>query len=310
MKKILRLLTVDCLLLTATAAPSHALQIAPANPGGGAQTAAQTAAGTGGAAPAAAPLQIKKAGAVVEQQQEKMDAAVGTNLVGMAIGLWSGIQALKKEEQALNAACAPTGAEESYVNKMVKEFAKIGTTTAESMAALVDAPESYEGSCRYESYIMTGGNGNRCFDTFNDPVSDGGRIWGKYPKASSVRNICPPTKKGTCGNNDKKTYSNAYEIYARMGWEEEDLLPDEVSMHAKIMQKAQECDPSVLKKKSKEAVGNMITGTLGTIGQKQNTAGTMEQVSGLMQNMNAGGGTFQTLGTAGIGLLPTLMGGK
>lgn len=242
---------------------------------------------------------IKKASSVQEKQQDKMDAVTGTNLAGMAIGLFAGIQALKNEEKAMSQSCAPSIADRDYVNKMMREYAKTGQKTSKEMLAALGAQAS-DGWCSYKEYVRTG-QGEKCFDLMVGSDDDG-RIWYGYPSATEGFQECPPDKPNC---KDKKYYSNVYEIYAVMNWTDADLLPDELSTHSKLMAKAEECAPEVIARKNRERAGNLITGTLGSIGQKQNTAGTMEAVGGLMQGMGTNG--LGGLGTVGLQMLPGLL---
>ena len=240
-------------------------------------------------------ITIKKAGAVKEQPQEKMDAFTGTNLAGMAIGLVAAVQSMKKEERGMNESCKPSTEQVNFVNKMMKEYAKIGQNPADKTKEAVGAPAS--GNCgTYENYVLSGMGGEICYDVFKDPTDDENRIWAQYPKAAQAVRACPKNKPG-CAEPDKKYYSNAYEIYAQMGWTEADLLPDELSQHAAVMRKVEDCSAESLNRKQKEMAGNVITGAIGTLGKKQNTAATMQTAMGVVAGMDAptglGGGLLQ-----------------
>ena len=259
---------------------------------------------SGGGSAATGGIKINKGPAVQEQQQEKMDAATGTNLIGTAMGLWSGYQALKQQDMALTEKCAPTTAEAAHVNKMVEEYAKTGQMSADKMFETLKV-----GKCGTGEKFITrvGVEGlNACYAVRDDKD----KIWSGYPKAESDSK-CPDAKPG-CGK-DVKYYSNIYEIYNLMGWTDKDMLPDELSAHSKLMAKAEECDPRVMQRKRQEMTGGFITGTIGSIGQKQNTGGTMGVVSTLTQTMSQGGGGANSaiggIGALAPSLLTPLLGG-
>jgi hypothetical protein len=249
---------------------------------------------------------IKKAAAVAEQKQTGADAAAGTDLVGTAIGLFAGFQNLKKQEEALSNACAPSDQEIAFVNQMIQQYAMIGERSGSEMFSSLP-PKEFTLGCAYEDTVAEGEGVTLCYDAYTDGKDDATKrpIWYLYPKASKAFK-CPPDKPN-CDTKDKRYYSNIYDIYGAMGWSDADLTPDELSAHSKLMAKIEECSPEVLKRKKQEMTGSLITGTLGSIGKKQNTAGIMQQVQGMSQN-SAGGGAMGGILQVGGGLLPGLVG--
>jgi len=252
---------------------------------------------------AAGGIKINKGPAVQEQQQEKMDAVGGTNLAATAMGLFAGYQALKQQDLALTEKCAPTDSEAAYVNKMVEEYAKTGQMSGDKM---FDALKVEKCGSKDDFIARVGVEGLKaCYPK----RADAGKIWNEYPEAIS-RSKCPDSSPGC---KDKKYYSNIYEIYNLMGWTDKDMLPDELSAHSKLMAKAEECDPRVMQRKRQEMTGGFITGTIGSIGQKQNTGGTMGVVSTLTQTMSQGGGGANSaiggIGALAPSLLTPLLGG-
>ena len=255
---------------------------------------------------AGAAVTINKAPSVKSQpKQDTATALTANSLIGTAIGLVGSVQSMKQQQLALAAGCAPSSSDVTFVNEMVKEYAKTGKEKASEMINRL-LPNGNSPHCKF---IDTAGvkGGKVCYSTY-DATSDDSEIWSGYPKAESDRK-CPPEKQD-CADKDKKYYSNVYEIYNAMGWSDEDLLPNEVSNHSRIMAKMEECSPEILKRKNQELQGQLITGALGGIGQKQNTAGTMVGVSSLVQGMGGGGGGVVS-GLSGLGtqMLPTIIGG-
>lgn len=251
-------------------------------------------------------LKIQKAGAVKETPKEEgVEASIGTNFIGTAIGLATGIMQIKDAERGLTSGCAPSQSDVDFVNKMMQEYAKMGRETPRQMIDKLSGANTESENCSYNSWAMTQ-QGAVCYERF----SEEGKIWNKYPKASRLSSaICPPDKSG-CAEKDKRYYSNAYEVYGYMGWSEADLMSsEEVSNHAKLMKKIEECDPAVLKKKKQEMTMGLVTNTLGGLGQKQNTGGVMEQVGAMMQTSGGGGSNpLGSLAPMGMSMLPGLLG--
>jgi hypothetical protein len=263
--------------------------------------ASTTYAASGGGASGGG-IKIRKASAGEEKKQDTMEAATGTNLVGTAIGLFQGFKALSENTKALSDACIISGDELTYINKMVREYAKTGKQTAdEMMVALSPTKTACGGGNSFISTATLGNESSVCYKG----VADEGIAKG-YPVAEAGRE-CPPDKPGCNKTKDGKNYSNGYKIYEAMGWSDADLLGDELSLHAKLKEKIPRCDEDALKRQQKELTGQFITSTIGGIGQKQNTGQVMDQVGGLMQGMGAGGSPLTGIGQMGMGILPGLM---
>ncbi|MDR1027078.1 MAG: hypothetical protein LBL46_01540 [Rickettsiales bacterium] len=277
----------------------NAASITPASQiaGGG---AAGANAGGGGIA-------IKKADAVVEQKQDAMGSLNASSLIGTAVNLFAGFQALKQSTTALDANCAPTQAELDFVNKMVKEYAKTGKESQAVMFASINKDVGYQEHCDFATNVGVDG-----LPQCAGHLDDKDKIWNLYPKAE-MKKKCPPANP-QCVAKEEKYYSNIYDIYGEMAWSESDMLPDELSAHSKLMAKAEQCSPAAIKKKKAELTGNLITGTMGSIGKQQNSGDVMGAVSGLMQSSSASGGGIMGgvsgLGSMGMSMMPMLMGGK
>jgi hypothetical protein len=247
---------------------------------------------------------IKKASAVQEQKQDSIGAATSSSLVGTAINVFSGIQALKKQDEALSASCAPSGSDIAFVNRMVQEYAKTGKEAQMQLRKGLTSNPSCTNS--YQNTANSQDTDYICYDRFED-ASDTDRIWAGYPKSATYR-LCPPDKGIGCDPKDEKNYSNAYEIYGYMNWSAADLITDEeAAQHTRLLAKIEECSPAVLKRKKQEMTSNLITSTIGAIGQQQNAGTTMQQVQGLMQGVGSGN-TVGALGTMATGLIPGLLG--
>jgi len=285
-------------------APAFTLALALfAAPEAYAAASIQPAGGGGGAV-------IKKAAAVEEIKQDGVETAAGMNLLGTAVGLVSGFQALKKTEQALEQGCMPSSAEVTWTNKMIQEFAKTGRMTAEKMFEASPAKEGSECGTA-DSYVRTASMGTAvCYQAQKSSGGTAGAnagerpIWDGYPMAESGM-ACPPDK--TCNaDKDKKGYTNVYDLLAIMDWKEADLInSEEASTWAKLTERMERCSPASIKRAKQEAVGGFITTAIGGIGQKQGTGDVMPMVNTLLNQ--SGNNAVNALGSVGTTILPQML---
>jgi len=253
---------------------------------------------------------IKKAAAVEEIKQEGVEAAAGMNLLGTAIGLVSGFQAMKKAEQALEQNCLPSSTETTWTDKMIQEFAKTGRMTAEEMFKASPAKDGQECGTA-DSYVRSAAMGvSVCYQVQKAPAVTSGTapseppIWAGYPKAESGLE-CPPDK--TCnGDKDKKGYSNVYDLLAIMDWKEADLInSEEVSAWSKLTERMERCSPASIKRAKQEAVGGFITTAIGGIGKQQGTGDVMPMVNTLLNQ--SGNDAMKTMGGLGTSIIPQML---
>ena len=222
---------------------------------------------------------IKKAAPVATKQADKMASA--TSLLPTVIGLVGSVKSLSTQQQQLSSDCAPTTDELNTVNNLVKEWAKIGDTTAESArSSMGEVPcsgneESNSGGA-YETFIKEHDDDETCYESFTSKA-DEGTVWYKFPKASSG---------SKCDDNNKNcTYiSNIYDLFAKIPFTEEDLTKSELSKITKLKEKSERCAPGKINAAKRELYGNFLVQTLGSVGQSTGAVGTgsvLEAVSSM-----------------------------
>jgi len=223
---------------------------------------------------------VKKAAPVATKQTDKMETA--TSLLPAVVGLVSNAKALSVQQQQLTADCAPTTSEIETVNNLVKEWAKTGTTTAESAISGLGKPcsgdKNKNSSGWYSAKMRYADKDFVCYESFTDEKADGGMIWYAFPKAS-VGEQCDPVDDKTC-----KKVSNIYDVFGKIPFSEEDFTEAEAKKISKFLEKMNRCAPGKLNAARRELYGNFLTQTLGTVGQSTGAAGTaavLESVSGL-----------------------------
>ena len=246
---------------------------------------------------------IKKAAPVATKQEDKMGSV--TSLLPTVIGLVGSVQALNKQQQALSADCAPTSSEIQLVNDLVKEWAKLGTTTASSARGsnVVACSGTFESNNEggYSGYInntyIEDEKDTLCIETFTGKNSEG-TIWRGFPKASSAKK-CDIDDKKNCEN-----ISNVYDIFALIPFTDEDYTVSEAAKIAQFKAKAERCAPGKIKAAKRELYGNFVTQTLNNMGQTSGAAGTasvLEAVSSM-----GGGGNIQSM-LPSLGTMATQM---
>ena len=211
---------------------------------------------------AQAAVNIKKASSVSTKKTSAMEST--TSLLPTVIGLVSNVKALNAQQQQLSAECAPTSDELKTVNDLVKEWAKIGDTYAESACyGLGD----FDCTGTYSSNVQDFDKNEACYETFNTS-EDVGMIWAGFPKASYAQK---------CDSNGKNctTVSNIYDVFAKIPFSyPEDYTVAEAKKIAALKEKSERCAPARLKAAKQELYGGFLTQTLGSVGQSTGAAGT------------------------------------
>lgn len=238
-----------------------------------------------GVLPDAAAVVIKKAPTVSTQEKSAVDG-VGS-LVPTVLGLVNGVQQLTKTQRELEGNCVPTSSEITFVNNMVKEWARVGNDTADeffwrmgSGARRCSGTESYESLVR----MGAGTDADVCYDYINDSQM----VWHNYPVARVV-SYCTDGSYSGCKDKNKKTVSNMYEIFNQIGFVEADYTKQEANQAAKIIARIEECSPAKLSAKKREVWGSFLMDTVSNIGQPTNTGSIMEMVSGVAGSGSIGG---------------------
>ena len=217
-----------------------------------------------------AAVSVKKAAPVATKKTEAAESA--TSLLPAVIGLVGNVKNLQTQQQQLTADCAPTSDEINTVNDLVKEWAKIGETTAGS-AVIGLGDRECNGS--YQTFLEL--YDEACYETFVSEA-DKGTVWQDFPKVSSGSKC----KDGSSKNCTK--VSNLYEIFARIPFGDEDYTKAEAKKIAELKEKALRCSPNKVAAAKAELYGGFLTQTLSGIGQTSGAAGTasvLESVSSM-----------------------------
>lgn len=231
---------------------------------------------------------VKKAAPVATQSQSTIDTT--TSLVPTVLSLASGIKEINAQQRALDAECQPTSTEITFVNNMIKEWAKTGAMSArEALGARMCC-----GVVPYRTRVQNGEaeltGVELCWDCFEEQ----GAIWHGYPMAS-VGEYCDD---GLCSASSKnrKTISNIYDVFNLVDFSPADYTATEATMAAKILDKVDSCSNSRLSAKKRAAWGEFLKNTMGSVGTKTNTGAIMQSVSNLT-NSGAGLGGLSSLGS-------------
>ncbi len=214
---------------------------------------------------------VKKAAPVATKKADAMESA--TSLLPTVIGIVSSVQSLNAQQQQLSADCAPTSDEINTVNELVKEWAKLGNTTAASaVSGLGEKRQGSYGTCVDFDEV--------CYEAFESEDSDK-PVWEGFPKVSSAQK-CDDGNSKNC-----KTVSNIYDIFGRIPFGDADYTKSEAKKVAALKEKSQRCAPAKIAAAKRELYGGFLTQTLGSVGQSTGAAGT----SSVLQAVSSMGGS-------------------
>lgn len=240
-----------------------------------------------------AAITIKKAATVEKKETSVQD--VGGSLLPTAITLFSTVKQLTQQQQELSAECEPTGQEISWVNNMIKEWAKAGGSVNDSAdvggMARCENGESYRSSVRNSIESEQ----DICYDSFNSD-SDKDTVWYELPKASiATYYIVDGEYQDTGKAKYKKVSSNIYDVFNLIDFNTEDYTAEEAAMASKLMAKLEKCAPAKLQAKKAAMWGDFVINTVSGIGQNTNTGSIMDMVGGIA----SGGGMDGALNSLG-----------
>ena len=233
---------------------------------------------------------VKKAASVATKKTDTMESA--TSLLPSVIGLVGSVKNLKAQQQQLDAECVPTADEVSTVNNLVKEWAKIGGTAADTAVSSVGGEPCGGGDnsseSAYETWMeLNNDNGDTCYVVFKS-TADKDMIWEGYPKALYAK-ILPPD-----GNAKNAKYvSNIYDLMGMIPFGEEDFTLAEISKVKRLVEKAEKCAPSKIAAAKREIWGGFLTQTLSNVGQTTGAAGTGSVIQAV--SSMGGSGNIQSL---------------
>ena len=254
----------------------------------------------------AAGVTINKAPSVAPSQAQDAKASTAS-MLGTVMGLAGNAMALKAQQNQLTAECMPSGAEVSFVDKMIREWARTGRGSVESVESSLGygkctTSKGFENAMR----LASTSNQDKCFNWIDDKND---LIAYEFPQVG-VAELCPDPMDLSCDAKSKKKVSNIYEIYGLIDFGDEDYLPDEATVRASLAAKMDKCAPAKIKAAQRELWGGFLNQTVGGLGQKSNTENIMGQVTGLVQSQSAApsglGGALQSFG----GMATNFMGTK
>lgn len=232
-------------------------------------------------------VNVKKAAAVSTQKASGVESA--TSLLPSVIGLVGTVQQLNAQQQQLTAECAPTSSEIEFVNELVKEWARIGDSDANSLMMGVTecAPLTYK------EFMTSADKNEACFVKYD---AGQGYIWDGYPKASMAE-ICPVD-----GNKKNCKYvSNIYDVFGKISFGDADYTKREAQQVARLREKYQKCAPEKVSAAKRELYGGFLTQTLGNVGQTSGAAGTADVLNAVSSIGGSG-----NIGNISNALLPSL----
>lgn len=230
----------------------------------------------------AADFKVKKASSVKQQEKSGLESVTSGSLIPGVIGLVSSVSALNKQQQELAAECVPTATEISWVNSMVKEYAKIGEVNAEDMQKKVgNLPCANDADYMNQVQINRPANQDVCVPVFNE-YQEINSVWYNYPRANYAK-YCADDVTYSCAESKKKTESNIYSLFATIDFTADDYTVEEATMYKKMMEKAEKCAPGKLSQRQKEAYAGFIKNTISSAGGSTGTASIMDAVGGLTQ---------------------------
>lgn len=228
------------------------------------------------------------------------------SLVPGVLGLVTDVMALNKAQNELTAECVPTSAEITFVENMVKEWAKVGEmTSAQAAEKLKREPcTNSTGNCYATDVQVANTPGLKPkFNVFRT-TADNEMVWADFPKPGLGEYCKTGMPLANCSGKDEVRVSDIYEVFAIVDFGPADYLPNEVTMAAKLLDKAGKCSRSAVNAKKAALWGEFLQKTAGNIGQKTNTGTIMEQVGAITS-----GGGVGALGGLG-GIATQLIGGR
>lgn len=235
---------------------------------------------------AATVLTPKKASSVAKREEATSVTNVGGSLLPTAMGLVGNVMQLTKQQKELVAECEPTQKEITFVNNLVKEWAIAGA--ANPMVTGAFGVRECDG-LSYQDIVSLSSSSlddeDLCYEVYTEAEARGA-VWAGFPKVT-VATYCP--NGDTCAKSKQKTVSNIYEIFNAIDFSEQDYTKSEASQASALLEKSSKCSGSQLAAKRLESFGGFITNTIGSMGQKTNTASVMDAVTGAVGSSGLGG---------------------
>ena len=234
---------------------------------------------------------ITKAPTVAPQESSGTDGAA--SLVPTVLSLISSVQQLSAKQKELTNECIPSSQEITFVDNIVKAWAKTGAMTADEVGKRLRREKCRTANGGYRNAVQIAAGtemDNICYDYF---AGDGnaGMVWAGFPKVG-IASYC---EDGSLSCSNKKTVSDIYELFNLITFTEADYTESELKMASQLITKIEKCSDAKLSAKKREMWGAFLTDTISNLGQPTNTGTIMQQVS----SITSGGGALGTLGSLG-----------
>lgn len=239
---------------------------------------------------------IKKAAPVAAKTTSVVENT--GSLVPTVLGLVSAVKELSAKTKELTAECVPSAAEITFVNNMVKEWAKTGAATAEEAEKALGmklCKNTATGGYAKSVEINAGEDDEfLCTDWFGGEA-DMGTVWYKFPMAAKATYCADGSFE--CGNSQKKTVSNIYNVFNLIDFSDKDYTASEQKMASQLLAKIEKCSDAKLSATKRAMWGDFLVNTIGSVGQPTNTGAIMQSVGSISQS-GLGGGLSSLSGLA------------
>lgn len=244
----------------------------------------------------AAAVTINKAAPVAAQ--ESSSSTTAASLLPTVLNLISSVQQLSAKQKALTDECIPSSQEITFVDNVVKEWAKTGAMTADEVQKRLGRQRCRVAVGGYASAVEIAAGTDMdeliCYDYF---AGDGnaGMVWENFPRVGKATYCSDGSPAGMCSDKNKVTVSDIYDIFNLVDFTEADYSASELTMAGKLMAKIEQCSYSRLSAKKREMWGEFLTGTINSLGEPTNTGSIMQSVS----SITGGGGLGASVGSIG-----------
>lgn len=233
---------------------------------------------------------------------ETSSDANATSLIPTVLGLISNVQQLNQKQKQLTAECIPSNQEITFVDNIIKEWAKTGVMSADEVQRRLGRRPCPAANGGYRAAVQLAAGTEMeeeiCYDHFSGGANVG-MVWEGFPKVG-LATYC---EDGSLSCADKKTVSDIYDIFNLVTFSEADYTADELKMASRLMTKIEQCSNSKLNAKKRAMWQEFLVDTVSNLGQSTSTGSIVQAVGGL----TSGGGGMSSLGTLGSFVTQKLM---
>ncbi len=247
---------------------------------------------------------INKAAPVAAQ--ETSSSTTMTSLVPTVLNLISNVQLLSAKQKELTNECIPSSQEITFVDNIVKEWAKTGAMSADEVQKILGRERCRVANGGYSSAVELAAGTNMdeliCYDYFGSEA-DRGMVWYGFPKVGKATYCSDGSPAGMCSEKNRVTVSDIYDIFNLVDFSEADYSSSELTMAGNLMAKIEQCSYSRLSAKKREMWGEFLTTTINSLGEPTNTGAIMQSVGSITGGAGLGGsiGSIGALATSLFG---------